>query len=68
MEDDVTEDQLTLYGQRFSSRLLLGSARYQSPDQMRDAISAADPALVTVSLRREASVTKDAGQTFWSAS
>jgi thiazole synthase len=60
------EDQLTLYGQSFSSRLLLGTARYDSPSILTDAISAADPAMLTVSVRRQLSGSKDSGQSFWS--
>jgi thiazole synthase len=59
------DQQLALYGQRFESRLLLGTAGYQSPCQLADAISEACPALVTVSLRRQLPGTKDAGQSFW---
>ncbi len=59
------EDQLTLYGQTFTSRLLLGTARYDSPSLLADAICAADPAMLTVSLRRQFSGSKDSGQAFW---
>ncbi len=59
------EDQLTLYGQTFTSRLLLGTARYDSPSLLADAICAADPAMLTVSLRRQLSGSKDSGQAFW---
>jgi thiazole synthase len=58
-------DQLNLYGQSFSSRLLLGTARYDSPSLLADAISAADPAMLTASLRRQISASKEAGQSFW---
>ena len=44
---------LTLYGQEVSSRLLLGTARYPSPQVMSDAVRAARIAILTVSLRRE---------------
>src|ERR1700683_1270959 len=57
--------QLNLYGQSFSSRLLLGTARYDSPSLLSDAISAADPAMLTVSARRQLSGSKDSGQSFW---
>jgi thiazole synthase len=60
------EDRLTLYGQSFTSRLLLGTARYDSPSVLSDAISAADPAMLTVSVRRQISASKDSGQNFWS--
>lgn len=59
------EDQLTLYGRSSVSRLLLGTARYDSPSLLADAISAADPAMLTVSLRRQLSGSKNSGQSFW---
>lgn len=59
------EDQLTLYGRSFTSRLLLGTARYESPSLLADAISAADPAMLTVSLRRQIGGSKESGQSFW---
>src|ERR1700733_14658006 len=65
MNGQQMEDQLNLYGQSFSSRLLLGTARYDSPSLLADAISAADPAMLTVSLRRQISGSKESGQPFW---
>ena len=65
MTNPENEDQLALYGQRVASRLLLGTARYESPVQLADAISAADPALVTVSLRRHLPGASSGGQSFW---
>jgi thiazole synthase len=53
---------LTLYGRRFESRLLLGTARYESPRQLAEAIEAADPAMLTVSVRRQGA---GSGQAFW---
>jgi thiazole synthase len=44
---------LTLYGTEVSSRLLLGTARYPSPQAMSDAVRAAGAGIVTVSVRRE---------------
>ena len=64
MDGAQMEDQLNLYGQSFSSRLLLGTARYDSPSLLADAISAADPAVLTVSLRRQTSGSKESGQSF----
>ena len=58
MKGREIEDQLTLYGQSSASRLLLGTARYDSPSLLADAISAADPAMLTVSLRRQVSGSK----------
>ena len=59
------EDKLVLYGRPFESRLLLGTARYESPPQLAEAVSRANPALLTVSLRRQLPGKKDAGQSFW---
>ncbi|MGX5845253.1 thiazole synthase [Mesorhizobium sp. ArgA1] len=56
---------LELYGQKFSSRLLLGTALYPSPAVMAEAVKASDTQIVTVSLRRETSGGKSGGQ-FWS--
>ncbi len=45
---------LTLYGTEVPSRLLLGTARYPSPQVMSDAVKAARAGVLTVSVRREA--------------
>lgn len=45
------------------SRLFLGTAQYPSPEILRAAIKAANPGLITVSLRRESAAGK--GQKFW---
>ena len=54
-----------LGGKQLSSRLLLGSALYPSPEIMRDAIKASGAEVVTVSLRRQ-NPTDKAGAQFWS--
>ncbi len=59
------DDPLTLYGQTYDSRLLLGTSRYESPRQVADAVLAAEPAMLTVSVRRQLSSGQDAGQSFW---
>jgi len=46
-------DPFVLYGQRFQSRLLLGTARYPSPDVLEAAVRRAKPAMLTASLRRQ---------------
>ena len=46
-------DPLVLYGQTFHSRLLLGTARYPSPDLLEAAVKRAKPAMLTASLRRQ---------------
>jgi thiazole synthase len=69
VNDSKTEDTLTLYGQSFASRLLLGTSRYESPVQLAAAIRVADPALLTVSVRRQLpggrSGWQDTGTSFW---
>jgi thiazole synthase len=65
MKNQESQDQLVLCGKKFSSRLLLGTARYESPSLLTEAIDAADPAMLTVSLRRQLSASKDSGQSFW---
>jgi thiazole synthase len=55
---------LKLYGASFSSRLLLGTAQYPSPDILRHAVEASRAEIVTVSLRRESARAR-AGQGFW---
>jgi len=55
---------LTLYGQSFASRLLLGTAQYPSPESLKQAVKASGAEIVTVSLRRE-SARALTGQGFW---
>jgi thiazole synthase len=45
--------RLVFYGEEVSSRLLLGTAQYPSPQIMADAVKASGAGIVTVSLRRE---------------
>lgn len=55
----------TIGGQTLTSRLMIGSARYPSPDSMQRAIAASGAEILTVSLRRENPEVR-AGQAFWS--
>jgi thiazole synthase len=55
---------LTIYGQQFTSRLLLGTARYPSPEALKQAVEASATEIVTVSLRRESARART-GQGFW---
>jgi thiazole synthase len=57
---------LTLYGESFASRLLIGSALYPSPAIMQQAILASGAGMVTLSLRRQNPKTDD-GQRFWNS-
>lgn len=62
----VGTDDLVLYGQRFSSRLMLGTARYPSPAVLERAVQVAQPCMLTASLRRSASAASiDGNQGFW---
>ena len=65
MKEQGADDQLVVYGRKFSGRMLLGTARYESPSLLIDAIRAADPAMLTVSLRRQVTGSADSGQSFW---
>ena len=59
------QDELKLYDKRFASRILLGTARYESPSQLKEAIEAAEPALLTVALRKQMQGGAQAGEAFW---
>src|SRR5579885_2806559 len=45
-------DRLTIAGKSFASRLLMGSGGYPNRQVLLDALAAAEPALVTVAIRR----------------
>jgi thiazole synthase len=60
-----SNDSLVLYGQRFDSRLLLGTSRYPSPAVLEAAVQRARPAMVTASLRRQGSNAAETGASFW---
>ncbi|KAA0181523.1 thiazole synthase [Cupriavidus gilardii] len=63
---DAVRDPFVLYGESFSSRLLLGTARYPSPATLQSAVEAARPAMLTVALRRQGAVGDgEGGQAFW---
>jgi thiazole synthase len=49
---NVESNTLTIAGRTFSSRLLVGTGKFASPELMRDAIAASGTAIVTVALRR----------------
>ena len=56
---------LSLYGESFESRLMLGTSQYPSPQNMLSAIETSGCDIVTVSVRREAPKSGE-GQRFWS--
>ncbi|WP_339064835.1 thiazole synthase [Teredinibacter turnerae] len=67
MQDSaISEDVLTLYGKTFSSRLLLGTALYPSPQSMLDSVAASQCEIVTLGLRRQ-NPDINGGQTIWQA-
>ncbi len=49
----LTTGSLNIYGQKLSSRLLIGSALYPSPQVMKQAILASGSQVVTLSLKRQ---------------
>src|SRR3970040_1810570 len=55
---------LTLYSTSFTSRLLLGTAQYPSPESLKQAVQVSGTEIVTVSLRRESARART-GQGFW---
>jgi thiazole synthase len=59
----VAAKPLSLYGVEVPSRLLIGTARYASPQVMAQAVRASGASIVTVSLRRETA--RGAGQRFF---
>ena len=46
------DDPMEVGGRSFGSRLILGTGRYDDPETMMAALRAADPAMVTVAVRR----------------
>ena len=63
--DPFTQDPLTLYGESFDSRLMLGTSRYPSPAVLLEAINTSTPAMLTASLRRQTGSRGEASQSFW---
>lgn len=55
---------LEIYGEMLPSRLFLGTAQYPSPAILAEAVRAAEPSLLTVSLRRETAGGKTGGRFF----
>ena len=46
------DDKLTINGKSFDSRLMLGTGKYRSSEDMNAAFSAAQSQIITVALRR----------------
>lgn len=65
LDRQTASDTFEVYGERVSSRLLVGTAMYESPAVLAESVRASGAAIVTVSLRREAGGGR-AGERFWS--
>src|SRR6185295_4822199 len=52
LEMSFTKRPLTIAGQEFKSRLILGTGKFSSPEKMREALDASGAEMVTVALRR----------------
>lgn len=60
----MSQDTLSLYGEEFTSRFLLGTALYNSPQLMRDSIDQSGCGIVTLGLRRQ-NPTDKSGEAIW---
>lgn len=60
-DHSVSDDPFILYGTRFASRLLLGTASYPSPQVLEEAVRRAEPSMLTVSLRRQSAAHGETG-------
>ena len=65
MLDKAQTGALEVYGERFASRLLIGTALYESPAVLAQSVRSSGAEIATVSLRREAGGAR-AGESFWS--
>jgi thiazole synthase len=63
--EPLATDPLVLYGETFTSRLMLGTARYPSPGILQAAVKRAQPAMLTASLRRQNLESSDNPNRFW---
>lgn len=57
-------DTLTIAGKTYASRLILGTGKYKTFQIMHDALVAAQPAMVTVAIRR-IDLSDKSSQSFW---
>lgn len=65
MNHPASSDHLELYGQIFTSRLLLGTSRYPSPAILEASIAISQPAMITASLRRQGANPEKISSGFW---
>src|SRR3954463_274492 len=60
----MQDTDLVIAGTPYKSRLILGTGKYKTFDQMKQALIAADPAMVTVAIRR-VDLNDQSSQSFW---
>ncbi|MBN2866131.1 MAG: thiazole synthase [Thiotrichales bacterium] len=61
---ETNQDTFNIYGTQLTSRLLIGSALYPSPQSMQQSIQASGAQVVTLSLSRQ-NPQANGGETFW---
>jgi len=59
-----TDSSLVIAGKTYKSRLILGTGKYKTYELMKQALEAADPAMVTVAVRR-VDLSDKSSQSFW---
>src|SRR4029077_14645878 len=62
--DKMQDTPLVIAGQTYRSRLILGTGKYKTLELMKQALSAAQPAMVTVAIRR-VNLSDKSSQSFW---
>lgn len=60
----MDETPLIIAGKSYPSRLILGTGKYKSMELMKQALTAAEPAMVTVAIRR-VDLSDKSAQSFW---
>src|SRR5713226_407562 len=60
----MADTPLLIAGKTYTSRLILGTGKYKTFELMRQALTAAEPAMVTVAIRR-IDLSDKSSQSFW---
>jgi len=60
----MQDTPLTIAGKTYTSRLILGTGKYKTLELMKQALEAAQPAMVTVAIRR-VDLSDKSSQSFW---
>src|SRR5579864_5257706 len=61
---NMQDAPLVIAGKTYKSRLILGTGKYKTLELMKQALTAADPAMVTVAIRR-VDLSDRSSQSFW---